>query len=669
VCIFLAWRLTRTTRSATAILNRLRLRVGDRPARAGGLPVGGHGSGSEEHADGRAGATKLVPSLQQVWEDERRRRRERGQATQLTQAASQDRPAATPVDGLARYGDALRALARGAPLPEPAAALPVGPPVATRTDDAPDPLSGSPASGRAPVPAAAAPAALAEPVPVAAAAPTLPLWAQTLPLAQQPLWNASMETPLAVGGGAAAAADGPAPRRGGAAAGSGDVPWSPAVQARHDGVGTALVATPLAGAALSEMSADPSTAAAADGVDMGRWQATQHELETAAAAPRDRDVDSDDDDEERALADILHWMQEGAGAADDAGAAAVPLAWEGEDGGEPMDDDAAVAEAAEAEAAASGADIEQAEQLSQWLDQPPRAGGVGGDARATTAGTGPLWLGATAGPAGSTRASVLGAAWSAEDDGGDGGGDGDGWLAATVDWDLSDAELLRAPNERVPQYDGPGGAPSSRPASSAATATARLAAYERTHWLPSQASAARLGVSVPEQERQDRVDDLCLYPARVSTRLALLDTGEGSDDDDGVAPMMRQRPLPRWSPTRPGTLTPPRPGSPTAPALAPPPPPPAAGPSARTAQVWRYRFEPPSRVAVAASWEQHGLPAVVYREPFYARALDVPPRAFAFAGREYAFRPATLDRLPGADAAPPAAPPPPPPPPRARAVP
>jgi len=118
-----------------ALLNRHRVTIRAAPARAGADAEGSTAeTPSAERFLGRA-RTKLVPSLQQVWEDERRRRRERGQPSQMTQETSQERDRAVPMDGLERFGDAYaalvqqdRAAAVGGPATEtPAIARPAPP--------------------------------------------------------------------------------------------------------------------------------------------------------------------------------------------------------------------------------------------------------------------------------------------------------------------------------------------------------------------------------------------------------------------------------------------------------------------------------------------------------------------------------------------------------------
>ena len=54
--------------------------------------------------------------------------------------------------------------------------------------------------------------------------------------------------------------------------------------------------------------------------------------------------------------------------------------------------------------------------------------------------------------------------------------------------------------------------------------------------------------------------------------------------------------------------------------------------------AWRPRLAPPSLRDVTDSMESRGLPSVVYQEPFYSSALDVPPRAKMFAGRMFSLK-------------------------------
>jgi len=252
---------------------------------------------------------------------------------------------------------------------------------------------------------------------------------------------------------------------------------------------------------------------------------------------------------------------------------------------------------------------------------------------------------------------------------------------------------------QLPQYDGAGdegdtdddgngAARVLRPGPSGRVAKAPgrdrpsdgIAAYERQHWRPTAATLARwprLQLRVPPPAVGANAD-LAEFPMAVSVRMAhtdaptpldgqrLSDAAPGADALVWLGTTERIAP---WSPSPAhGTLTPPEPSSPsvslsphivrasssiTTPAPTPPAPARAevcaSGDDARAApseRVWRLAQAPPDRARVSATWAAYDLPGVVYRQPFYSNPADVPPRPFVFAGREYAFKPATLDHLP-----------------------
>jgi len=207
-----------------------------------------------------------------------------------------------------------------------------------------------------------------------------------------------------------------------------------------------------------------------------------------------------------------------------------------------------------------------------------------------------------------------------------------------------------------------------------------IAAYERQHWLPAAATLSRWqhlrpAVQAPVAGAEA---DLAEFPMAISVRMAhtdadapldgqhLSDAAPGADALVWLGTTERIAP---WSPSSAhGTLTPPQPSSPsaslsphivrTSSSITPPAPTPPAPARAEarlnaddaratpSERVWRLAQAPPDRVRVAATWAAYDLPGVLYRQPFYSNPADVPPRPFVFAGREYAFKPATLDQLP-----------------------
>ena len=414
-----------------AIMNRHRVRIKPMPARLHSLD-----SASDSSADGGHSsrplnaallATKLVPSLQQVWEDETRRRRDRGQLSQPTQEASQDRPDAVPVNGLVRFGDALRALLGGQPVAAeaggapaaavgpgdlvgadraPAAAAPPPPPPDRMAVDVLDALAlqddpfasqlpeaprAAPARTVAAEPdlawmAAAAPAASASlasspagPSPQRAAAtagatadqsvpraPTLPVWARNLPLAQQPLWSADMAVPVRP------ASNAPRPR----------VPLD--IHATPGSMASAppLVRTPqhtADGSGDAHAHHDGGEEEEGDGVDMAAWHATQREVDAdARRQARETAATPATPAAERELAEILAWMQHGEGGGGSPGPLGTTGPAEPVLAGTPAPADADAMDVQEASDAVDDVEpavvdppspqaLREAEALSQWL--------------------------------------------------------------------------------------------------------------------------------------------------------------------------------------------------------------------------------------------------------------------------------------------------------------
>lgn len=61
-------------------------------------------------------------------------------------------------------------------------------------------------------------------------------------------------------------------------------------------------------------------------------------------------------------------------------------------------------------------------------------------------------------------------------------------------------------------------------------------------------------------------------------------------------------------------------------------------PSNLSATAWTFHLSPPTRSQICSTMEENGVDSVIYTEPHYSNAVDVPPRAKMFAGRMFSLR-------------------------------
>lgn len=61
-------------------------------------------------------------------------------------------------------------------------------------------------------------------------------------------------------------------------------------------------------------------------------------------------------------------------------------------------------------------------------------------------------------------------------------------------------------------------------------------------------------------------------------------------------------------------------------------------PSNLSNTAWTFRMPPPPRSHIVNTMEENGVDSVIYTEPHYSNAVDVPPRAKMFAGRMFTLR-------------------------------
>ncbi len=74
-----------------------------------------------------------------------------------------------------------------------------------------------------------------------------------------------------------------------------------------------------------------------------------------------------------------------------------------------------------------------------------------------------------------------------------------------------------------------------------------------------------------------------------------------------------------------------------------------AGSNSTTGRIWVFGEPPPSVDEVTSTFQDYGLPDVVYQDPFYSREKDVPSEAKEYAGRQFRLKGDTLPYLPKFD--------------------